>query len=348
MIERCRASTLDKNVFLFKLVNVLTTSLSIFCMGMSRITKGDIVLVVTNPPLLPFFIAVVCRLRGAYGVLRIDDVYPDVLINAGVINSKGILARALNTLTKRLYLGVDRIVVLGRDMARLVCRKLGEKQRPVVIIPNWAELDLVVPQSRSQNALLQELGLSHKFVVEYAGNIGPLQDVETLLTSVTQLREREDIHFLFIGSGSRERALTAKAAEAGLTNLTFLGAKPRRDQPNFLNACDVILVSLVPGMTGVSVPSRMYNFMAAGKPVIAIVDDNSEIAKVVQEEQIGWVVPPGQPDKIVEAILEAQTDAGRLAEMGARARTVAETKYSFEHVISAYGSLIDGLGDAAR
>ena len=105
------------------------------------------------------------------------------------------------------------------------------------------------------------------------------------------------------------------------------------------------LYPLVRGMAGVSVPSRMYNIMAAGKPIIAVADEKSELALVVKEEQIGWVVPPGDVDQLVTAILEAHANPARLTEMGQRARQVAETKYSFERVIESYHSLIQGLGD---
>jgi len=343
-IERCRATTLDKNKFLFKLVNVLSASLSIFMMALARIGRGDVALVVTNPPLLPFVVALVCRLRGARCVLRIDDVYPEAMINAGLIRSNHSLARVLNGLTRRLYQNVDRIVVLGRDMQRLVARKMAHGQDRIVVIANWADVELVTPTPRAQNALLQELGLTAKFVVGYAGNIGPLQGIESLFRAALKLSGTGDIHFLFIGSGRQTPWLIQAAREAGLGNMTVLGHSPRSDQASFLNACDVAIVPLVPGMAGVGVPSRMYNMMAAGKPIIAVAEDDAEPALVVWEEQIGWVVPPGQPDKIVDAILEAQAQPDRLVEMGASARRAAEAKYTFDQAIQAYLALVAEVG----
>ena len=339
-IERCRATTLDKNNFLFKLVNGLSASLSIFMMALARIGRGDVALVVTNPPLLPFVVALVCRLRGARCVLRIDDVYPEAMINAGLFRSNHSLARVLDGLTRRLYQSVDRIVVLGRDMQRLVARKMTHGQDRIVVITNWADAELVSPTPRAQNALLQELGLSAKFVVGYAGNMGPLQGIDSLFQAALKLAGAADIHFLFIGSGKQAPWLIQAAQEAGLANLTVLGQRPRSDQANFLNACDVAIVSLVPGMAGVGVPSRMYNMMAAGKPIIAVTEDDAEPARVVREEQIGWVTPPGQPDKIAAAILEARAHPDRLAAMGACARRAAEARYTPDQAIQAYLALV--------
>jgi glycosyltransferase involved in cell wall biosynthesis len=145
---------------------------------------------------------------------------------------------------------------------------------------------------------------------------------------------------LFIGSGAKRSWLEQTVRKNNLANVTILPNRPRSDQPNFLNACDIAVVSLVPGMTGVSVPSRMYNIMAAGKPIIAVTDDDSELALVVQEEHIGWVAPPGQPDRIVGAIVEARACPQRLTEMGARARLAVETRYSPEKAIKAYQALV--------
>ena len=125
-----------------------------------------------------------------------------------------------------------------------------------------------------------------------------------------------------------------------LHNVTLLDQRPRSDQSNFLNACDVSMVSLLPGMTGAGVPSRLYNTMAAGKPVIAITGPDSEVSLVVQEEQIGWVVPPDQPEKLAEVIREAKAHPDALFLMGQRARAVAEAKYSPDRIINTYSELI--------
>jgi colanic acid biosynthesis glycosyl transferase WcaI len=343
-IYRCWCTTLDKNRFFYRLVNVLSTSISLFVSALFRLKRGERVLVVTNPPLLPFVVAVACLLRGAKCYLRIDDVYPEAMICAGLLQPQATTASVLNALNRWLYRHMDGIVVLGRDMAKLVKKKLGKPDARVVIISNWADLETVVPAPREENRLLKELGLEMKFVLGYAGNIGRVQGIEALLAAAVQMRKEVDVHFLFIGSGYKVPWLTKSIAEAGLTNVTFLGQRPRAEQSNFLNAADVGLVSLVSGMSGAGVPSRVYNLMAAGKPVIAAVDPDSEIALVINEERIGWVVAPNAPGEIVRAILEARADRRRLIEMGKRAREVAERKYSPEHVVNQYQRLLSETG----
>ena len=155
--------------------------------------------------------------------------------------------------------------------------------------------------------------------------------------------KNDSVHILIIGSGVKRNSLELAIQKEGLNNITILPRVPRDKLGESLNACDVALISFVAGMAGISVPSRMYNIMAAGKPIIAITEGNSELALVIKEEHIGWVVPPGDIDKLLEAIKEARSDPARLAEMGCRARLATETKYSYEKVIATYVDLFHSL-----
>jgi colanic acid biosynthesis glycosyl transferase WcaI len=188
--------------------------------------------------------------------------------------------------------------------------------------------------------LLKDLGLTDKFVVQCAGNMGLAQGIENMLAATELLQNKKDIHFLFIGSGAKRQWMDNQIASKHLNNITLLNQRPRADQPNFLNACDVAMASLLTGMTGAGVPSRMYNIMAAGKPIIAVAGDDSELSLVVKEEGIGWVVPPDYPEKLADAIMEAYSNPELIIEMGKRARSVAESKYSSEAIIEQYCNLI--------
>jgi len=342
-IERCIDSTLDKNIFVFRLFNVFVSSLSIFLKALVRINRGDLVFVVTSPPLLPFVTTVACKVRGAKLLLRIDDVYPEVFVATGILKKGSFLELFLIYLNKLLYRAVDRIFVLGRDMARLAGNKAGRCSDRIRIIPNWADADIVFPMPKLKNPLLKELGISDKFVVQCAGNMGRAQAIETLFAAAEKLLDNKDITFLFIGSGQKVNWMKKKIREKSLKNIIFLGQRPRYDQNNFLNACDVSLVTLLPGMTGAGVPSRMYNVMAASKPIISVASEESELSLVTKEEDIGWVTSPANPDDLVKTILEARSDLGRLEEMGRRARLLAETKYSIKSIIAKYERAIEEI-----
>ena len=118
------------------------------------------------PPVLPFLVSLVCHLRRAKCILRIDDVYPETLIATGMLGQRNIVAKVFCFMNKILCRSFDRIVVLGRDMDQLVKNKLGRSNKHVTIIPNWADVDLVKPTSKANNVLLRELGLTDKFIIQ--------------------------------------------------------------------------------------------------------------------------------------------------------------------------------------
>lgn len=342
-IRRCGGATLNKDRLPFRMINLATISLSVFCSAVLRIRRDDAVLVVTNPPLLPFVVYIACRWHRARCLLLIHDVYPEVLVAAGMIRPDSLLARWIGRLTRWLYKGSDRIIVLGRDMQELVGRKLGVATSRVVIIPNWADVTEIAPIPREQNLLLRQLGLIEKFVVQYSGNMGRTHDLESLVACAALLKKRSDVHFLLIGSGAKKAWLEDAIRREGLPNATVMSARSRSELSDSLSACDLAFLSFIPGMAGVSVPSRMYNILAAGKPILAAADSESELARVVLEERVGWVVDPGCPDKTVQTILAAKEAAGERAEMAGRARAAAEKKYTLDNVVTAYQNLLAGL-----
>ena len=178
-------------------------------------------------------------------------------------------------------------------MRDLVLRRCDKDQCRVAVISNWADVENVRPEPRAQNRLLRQHGLLDKFVVQYAGNMGRVHDMEGLVRCAEGLRQHDKIHLLILGAGAKKAWLERAIADGRLTNVTVLPPFPRSASSECLNACDVAINALIPGMQGVSVPSRTYNILAAGKPIIAATDRDSELAMVIREEDVGWVVAPG-------------------------------------------------------
>jgi len=315
---------------------------AMFLTAVWRLRRGDGALVVTTPPLLPYAIALAARLRGAKPVLLIHDVYPDILVPTGIANSGSALFRVLARGASFLYRSVSCIVVIGRDMEELVKGRRGNSATPVVRITNWGDVDLVVPTPRGENQTLKELGLVDRFVVQFMGNIGRPQGVDDLFAAAQSLADDPKIHFLVIGWGSRRPWLEEHVAAAGLGNVTILPPRRRLDSVDLHNACDIALLPLKPEMWGLAVPSRLYNVLSAGKPIIAVADETSELALVVKEERVGWVAPPSRVTSIVQAIQEA-SHSTELGEMGTRARRAAEAAYTLERVVSQYEELFANL-----
>lgn len=337
-IFRAAGTTLNKNVILFRLVNMLTLGLSTFFLSLRQFRKGDRVLVVTNPPTLPFVIAVSSLFRGAAYTLLIHDNYPEILIAAGKAGDRSLNVKFLGFWNRWLYKHAARIIAVGRDMRELLNSKTKGLDVSISVIPNWAELETVEPRPRAENSLLKELGLSDRFVLLYAGNMGYPNDIETILAAAKVLNADPSsrFHFVFLGAGVKLSSIKKFVAENRLSNITLLDPRPRSEQIDFLNACDAGLVSLVPKMKGVSMPSRTYNILAAGKPIVGITEPESEVDLVIKDDAVGVNVEPGDVDGLLNALKDLADDPKALAAMGERARAASCEKFSLETALTAY------------
>lgn len=339
-IFRCRSFLLRKGSITARLIRMSSITLSMFVTALFRIRRGDSILAATNPPSVPMLAALLSFILRVPYSLVVHDVYPDIIAACGMASRNSISYKLLKRIKQLVLRRAQHIVPIGRDMSEnlALARGMGNSDG-IKVIPLWADCHEIRPSPRDCNSLLLKLGLTSKMVVLYAGNMGYPHGIETLAAAIKSLEEDEGIHFIFLGSGPKQKIL-AEMVTRGARNITVLPSRPRSEQSEFLNACDVAILSLVEGMLGLAVPSRTYNLMAAGKPIIALVSESSEVARVVREEGIGWVVEPGAVGNTVKAILEAKTNRELLLQMGARARQTAERKYSPECVFNQFDAVL--------
>ena len=334
---------LDRSRIVGRTVNVVIVTLRIFVKAVRQLRRGDVVIVVTNPPLLPFAVRAAAIFRRASVALLVHDLYPEAAILAGVLSPRGMAARVWRGASNWLFRHVDRIVVLGRDAADLIAARMPDGAARIRVIGNWADIDVVRPHPPDENALLRSAGLEKRFVLGYVGNMGRVHDIEMLLRAARALRtSAPDVHLLFIGSGSKSGLVASAAAEPS-SNVTLLGPRDRTEQDAFLNACHVSVMALAPGMAGVGVPSRLYNVLAAGRPLVAAVDEESEPALVLAEERVGVQTPPGDAEAFVRAVVSLRADPQFLREAGLRARHAATERFGFDRTLAAYDALLREL-----
>jgi len=335
-IFRAAGTRLDKNVIIFRLINMLTLGVSVFFKALRNFRKGERILVVTTPPNLPFITAFVALIKGASYVLLIHDNYPEILTAAGKAGENSYFVNVLNHLNRWLYKYSSKIIVCGRDMFELVSKKTEGLDIPVETIQNWAELENVKPLPRAENELLKELRIVDKLVFLYAGNMGYPNDIESIIECADKLKMDDRFCFVFLGAGVKRKWLEREVEQKNLQNVKLLNPRPRSDQNSFLNACDVGIVTLVKKMWGVSMPSRTYNILATGKPILALTENESEIAKVIAEDKVGWSVPPNEPEKLLRTIFEIYDNREKFSKMGKNARRAALEKYTLETALSKY------------
>lgn len=350
-IFRVRGTTLNRSLLLFRFLNMVTNGLSTVFTGLRKVKSSDEVLTISAPPSLPFLAALTARLKGAPYSVIIHDKYPEQLVALKKLPPGSPIIKIFNRLNRWLYSNARNIIVVGRDMEELVAAQSNlqaGKAQNVVTIPNWAALEEVEPRPKNENELLKQLGISDKFVFLYAGNMSHPQDVESIIECARQLKDHDEIRFVFIGGGMKRKWIESEIKDKQLKNVYLLDPLPREQQTLFLNACDVGLVSLVKNMYGLAMPSRTYNLLAAGKPILALTEKNSEVERLIQEEKVGWTVEPQNPEKLLKIIETIYSRRDELEEMGAVARRSAVERYDAGSSIEKYRSVMRVGGDGLR
>jgi colanic acid biosynthesis glycosyl transferase WcaI len=338
----CQGSTFDRHWLPGRIINTLTSSLVLLWKAFWLVKSSDVILVVTNPPLLPYFALLIKWLKRCQFVLLVYDVYPEVLIATGMTSPKSLISRVFRFLNKMLCREAAQIITVGRDISTLTAQRLTAVQaKKIHYIPNWAETEIIHPTPKLENSLLQQLAIADKFVVLYAGNMGRTHDLEIIVQAAQKMAgSHPQIHFVLIGAGARRQWVIDFIQTHQLDNIHVLPFLPYAEKNSSLNAGDIGIISYLPGMSGVSVPSRMYNQFAAGKPIIGIADRDSELATVIEEESVGWVVSPKCLEQLIQVIQTASVAADLISTMGQRADQIARQKYTYKNTCQAYSEVI--------
>lgn len=299
----------------------------------SRGGPVDGVLAVSPPLTLGFDGWAIARARKARFVFNIQDVYPDVAIELGVLKNKSVIAAA-RRLERFCYERADTVTVLSDDLKANLAGKVADPDK-IEVIPNFVDTEAIRPVEK-ENAYRRDHGLVGRRVVMYAGNLGFSQPVELLIDAAASL-EKDDVAFVINGGGARKDELEAKAR--GLRNVHFVGTQPVERLPEVLGAADIQTVFLKKGLGSSSVPSKTYSILAAGRPLIASVDLGSEVARVAERSRGGIAVAPEDAEELTKAIRRLLENPSEMAAMGRAGRTFIEEWASPAAIAEAYERL---------
>jgi glycosyltransferase involved in cell wall biosynthesis len=316
----------------------LLFTIRMFVAMLAKLRRGDVALTVPAPFMLPYAFAAAAKLKGARSVLIMHDLYPDVLVMAGLLRPQSIVAKAMRALNAPMFRALDAVVIIGRDTEKLLLRYRGMTSDKIRFIPNWATLGRGVRAVDPDNPYRRPLAA--RFVVGLSGNLGFTHDPVIVFEAARLLRDDKDIHFLLSGWGVGFDQLREMQAEAKLPNVTLVDRVEDDQLETFLSAADVWIIPYRKDVAGVSVPSRFYNLLAIGRPVILVSEADAEAALTVTEHDVGWVVEPGSADELAKTISRAAgardpQRAGRAAEIAGR--------FDFESAMTGYCSLIREL-----
>jgi colanic acid biosynthesis glycosyl transferase WcaI len=216
----------------------------------------------------------------------------------------------------------------------------------VSTIPNFVDTEFIRPLDKA-NQFSRDYGLTHKFVVTHAGNVGYVYDLETLVDAAMLLRSQSGVQFLIVGDGVVRRSLEAKVRALELANVSFLPYQPRETLPYLRAASDVQVALYKKGASRYSMPSKVYEIMASGRPVLASADIHSDLWNLVANTQCGICLEPQEPNKLASAVMTLYKDPNLRSRMGARGRHEVDRRYSVRAVVDQYDELIRSI-DARR
>ncbi|MCA6117783.1 glycosyltransferase family 4 protein [Bradyrhizobium sp. WSM 1738] len=329
-----------KTALIQRSIAVCALAVRMFFSVLRRARSKDVVFCVTTPFTLPYGVVLAAKLRRARTLLLIYDLYPEALEAAGFVKPASIAARLLRFANGLLFRCLDSIVVIGRDVPPLLARYKGVAPDKIQLIPNWVLLPIGYRQIDPRNRFRAQL--NSKFVVGLSGNLGFTHAPATVFEAAKLLKLERDIHFLLSGWGVGWKELNDLATREMLDNVTILPPVPQEELVEFLSAADVWVIPYRRNIAGVSIPSRLYNLLAVGRPVIVAAEAHSEAAIELSEEAIGWVVPPEEPPQLAHTIREAARDRSATEQKGRRAAVVAE-KYGEEAALMRYRALVNAL-----
>jgi len=283
--------------------------------------RPDVVLTLTDPPMIGDIGLIVARRFGVPLVVVSEDVFPEIAVELKRLENPvliGLLRLMVDTYLRR----ADRVVAIGETMRTRLEQK-GAQPNRVRVIENWVDTNRITPQPRL-NAWANEHGLDRAFVVMHSGNVGHAQDVETLVRSGTFLRDLDDVRIVVIGSGARHAAAIALAERLEVESVQFLPYQPREVLSESLSSAHLHFLGLAKGLSGFVVPSRAYGVLSAGRPLLVSADPDCETVRIVERAECGIIVPPGRPELVAEAIRDAYEGRFDLDEMGRRGRAYVE------------------------
>ena len=322
-----------RRAFGFVLFSAVVGLRSLVAGGLPRRVDGVLAM---SPPLTLGLTGWFTKLfRSGMLVFNIQDIFPDAAAQTGAITNKQIL-RAARWFERLSYERSDAVVLLSEDLKQNVAAKLSTKFHDRLhVIPNFVDTSAIVPGDR-MTSYRRELGIDDRVIVLYAGNVGFSQSLELVLAAA---RSMPHIAFVINGDGAARKSLQDEVNAADIDNVYFADYQPIERLSEVLSSGDIHVVPLKTGLASVSVPSKMYSILSAGRPVVAAIDAGTEIPRTLVESGAGIAVAPDNEAEFILALQILISDGAKRVAMGALGRTWVEHHASAGAVAKRYEAI---------
>ena len=308
----------------FQMRRRVSNYLTYFSLAVPRALSlpSDVVLAMTDPPIEGIAGALVARLSGRPFVYNIRDLYPDMAVGGSIVRPGSFTAR-WEAMHRWALRQAARVIVLGEDMRDRIVAK-GIDPARVVVSRDGIDISETVPSA--ENSVAREIRGDFRFALVHAGNVGFYGAWQTLISAVRML-ENEGVGLVFIGEGAMKAQVEAMAE--GCRAIRFLPFFPASEVPLVLSAGDMHVVTVKRGLEGVVVPSKLYPTLAAGRPVLGVAPEESDVVRIIRRTGCGIAANPDDPASVADAIRSVLRDPEQLQTMARQAR---EISFSYDRV----------------
>jgi glycosyltransferase involved in cell wall biosynthesis len=319
-ILRVRGTRFDKIRFAGRAANYMSYFAGACWAGL-RLDRPRVVVALTDPPIIGLAAWMASKRFRAPLVMAFQDLFPEVAALLPDFHSDTING-ALQRVNRFLVRRAAQNVALGETMRARLIENKGAPADRTMIIPSWADTTAIRPAVK-HNAFARQHGLADKFIVMHSGNLGLAQGLEHIVEAAALLRQVPDIHFVFQGDGVKKQELQRLVRERQLANVSFLPFAPRAQLSESFAAADVFVVSLQAGLAGYIVPSKLYGFLAAGRPYVAAVEESCEVAAITRRHDCGVIAKPDDGASLAACIEAVYRDPDLARRLGANARAAS-------------------------
>lgn len=336
-IRRLRYLQLSRGSRGGRLLNFFSFTASVL-LHLRTLKRYRSVIVYSNPPILPIAAILAKKLWKTKIVFVAYDVYPEIAYASGSIRPGSLVDRCMKFINRRLYRSADRVVALTDEMRAFLCSaRAGLTAERVAVIPNWAHEKTTLPDAQTRKTF----GFaSDQFVIAFFGNMGICQDMQTILDAAIALNGDERFSFLFVGHGNKTERLREEAARLQLRQVKIYDFLEATAFEKAVASADCFVLSLEKGLKGTCAPSKYYSYLQGGRPIAAVVERDSYLAKEITEERIGAFVENGDSKALCRFLRELAADPEACAEMGENARRLYERSYTLRVAGAAYQTMM--------
>lgn len=282
--------------------------------------KFDVIVVASTPPTQGALAAILKKIKNISAVYYLQDIFPDSLVNARLTKKYSLIWKIGRIIEDFTYRNMDKIIVISEDMKKNLIEK-GVSEDKISIIYNWVDEDAIIPISKEQNIIFDDLKLSRDlFYIVYAGNLGHAQNIEVILKTASKMLNFIDIKFLIFGSGAQEIYYKTMAQNMGLSNVIFYPLQPYTLVSQVYSLGEASIVSCKEDIGRGAMPSKTWSIMSAGTAVLANFDENTDLHNIVESNNLGIFTKAGDYEELKEAILKLYNNRELCLEMGKNGR----------------------------